>query len=218
MKKKKNIKKITLDFLINSTNDKKFIEKALLHPSHGGKDFQRLEFLGDRALGLIIAQKLYQTYTNDDEGLLAKKYAYLTSGYVCAKIAKNINLQKKIIVSRNLVINESILGDSMEALLGAIYLDTNIKYLQEVILNLWQNEIISSKIVNLDSKTALQEWSQSKGLGLPIYEIFKKEGLAHLPFFEVKVKIKGYKELLGKGNSKQNAELDAAKNFIKINL
>ncbi len=218
MIKRKNSTVITIDNIKKSFLEKKYLEKAFTHPSYGGKDFQRLEFLGDRVLGLIISEELYNKYVDDDEGLLAKRYAYLTSGYFCAKIAKNLTLDKKIIVSKNLEINESILGDSMEALIGAIYLDRGIKHVENIILNLWKSEISYNNLIFTDSKTTLQEWSQSKNLGLPIYEITSKTGLAHMPFFKTKVNIKNYKSVLGKGNSKQNAELDAANNFMINNL
>ena len=178
-------------------------------------NFQRLEFLGDRVLGLVLAYKLYTKYTDYDEGKMAKFYAYLTSGKVLAKIAKEIILDKYL--GRNGIknITDNVLADFLEAILGAFFLDNGYAKTTKLILEIYNNEVEKDNNGWGDYKSVLQEWSQGNEFGLPIYNLVDKQGPDHDPFFFVEVSVIKLNTVLGKGKSIQQAEQNAAKNFLE---
>ncbi len=191
------------------------LDLAFKHSSVGGKEFQRLEFLGDRIIAATLAAALYKVYPNENEGNLSKRFSYLSSGQVCAEIAKSIKLRDYLMVSRNLRYNDNILGDAIEALIGLVYIHKGSNLASEIILNLWSKKINTEEYSYSDPKTIVQEWSQSLNLGLPKYEILSKVGPDHIPTYKIKLIIKGHKEAIGVGNSKQDAEQIAAEEFLK---
>ncbi len=207
----------TLEKIIgHNFKDKTLIGTALTHSSTGqGKNYERLEFLGDRVLGLIVAQSLYEKFPNEKEGDLAKRLAALVQGSLLAKIAAKINLGAYIQFSEAERIaggadNDHILADVFEAMLGALYIDAGFDVCSEFVTKLFQDDFYTMKKPPQHPKTALQEWMQGAGLSLPVYEIVGQSGPDHAPVFEVKLSIKGYPVVIAEGHSRQEAEKVAA--------
>ena len=200
------------------------LENALTHKS-ANKVFnnEKLEFLGDRVLGLTISTKLYELYPGESEGILDKRFAKLVNRNTCALVAWSTGIKDYIILGDSkkkiTIQDEKILSDCCEALLGAIYLDKGFNYVSKVILKLWENELKKSTQTVLDSKTKLQEHSLKKYKKLPQYKLIDSKGPKHNPLFKISVSIKNSKTCFGLGNSKKQAEQDAASNLLKyINI
>ena len=208
--------------IINYSFKKIFLlERALTHKSFDNViNNEKLEFLGDRVLGLVISQKLLEKYPNEKEGIIDKKLANLVNKKTCSQIAKKINLNKFIFIgSSQKKLDRSankIIGDCLEAIIGAIYLDNGLKSAEKLILRFWEEHILKSTITLIDSKTKLQEFSLKKFKELPKYVFFKKTGPQHRPLFKTEVQIPNSKKVLGIGSSKKNAQQNAASKLLKI--
>ena len=180
---------------------------------------EKLEFLGDRVIGLILSKKLYDLYPNENEGNLDKRFAKLVNRDTCSDIAWSIGLQDFIILGNSkykvTLKDKKILSDLCEALIGAIYIDQDFIVTEKIVLNLWSNNIKKSNITILDSKTKLQEYSLKRFKKLPIYKLISSKGPKHNPTFKMCVSIMGTKQFMGAGKSKQEAELDAAKKLLE---
>ena len=203
-------------------NFKKFslLEKALTHKSFNNKiNNEKLEFLGDRVLGLVISQKLLEKYPEEKEGIIDKKFANLVNKKTCLLIAKKINLKRFILLgSSHKKLERSadkISSDCLEALVGAIYLDSGLKIVEKFILNFWEEYLLKSNVTLIDSKTKLQEFSLKKFKELPKYVFFKKTGPQHKPLFKTEVQIPNSKKIIGVGSSKKNAQQNAAAKLLK---
>ena len=206
----------------------KFKNKSLLVQSLTHKSFnkinnnEKIEFLGDRVLGLVIAKKLLEIYPEEKEGILDKKYASLVNKKTCLEIAKCINLQNYILIfnpkNRSIIIEDKVISDSCEALIGAIYLDRGFNLTEKIILDLWKEKIKESVITQIDAKTKLQEFSLKKYKRLPIYKIISNTGPRHKPIFRVTVKLQSTKLYNGEGKSKKEAEQNAALICLNDNL
>ena len=210
LQKKINVKFKNLDLLTQSLTHKSFDTK---------KNNEKLEFLGDRVLGLIISKKLLETYHDEKEGILDKKFASLVNKKTCLEIAKNINLDNFIRTfnpnNKKIGIEDKIISDSCEALIGAIYLDKGIKIVEKVILNLWKKNITQSVVTQIDAKTKLQELSLKKFKKLPNYKLISNSGPRHKPLFKVGVKLFNTKYYIASGKSKKDAEQNAAIECLK---
>ena len=182
--------------------------------------FERLEFLGDRVLGFVISKRLLEKYPDDREGSLDKKLASLVNRKKCLEVAKSINLDKFIFVGNSkrkiIKIEDKIISDTCESLIGAIYLDKGIDITEKFILNFWKDHILSSDKTYVDSKTKLQEYSLKKFKSLPVYKFISNTGLKHKPKFKISVKLKNTKFYEGIGDSKKKAEQNAAEMLLKI--
>ena len=199
----------------------KLLEKALTHKSYdNNNNNEKLEFLGDRVLGLVISQKLLEKYPEEKEGIIDKKFANLVNKKTCAQIAKKINLKKYILLgSSHKKLERStdkIIGDCLEAIVGAMYLDNGLKSSEKFILNFWEEYLLKSTVTQIDSKTKLQEFSLKKFKKLPKYIFFKKTGPQHRPVFKTEVQIPDSKKIIGTGSSKKNAQQNAAFKLLKI--
>ena len=203
-------KKLKLKF-----NNTKILIKSLTHKSYDSKNNnEKVEFLGDRVLGLIIAKKLLEIYPEENEGILDKKFASLVNKKKCLLIAKNIELEKYILVfnprNKKIIIEDKVVADCLEALIGAIYLDKGINYTEKFVLNLWSEHINASIITEIDAKTKLQEYSLKVYKSLPTYKLISNTGPRHKPLFKVAVKLEDTKFFSAQGNSKKDAEQNAA--------
>ena len=203
-------KKIKIEF-----KDKKLLIKSLTHKSYNKENNnEKLEFLGDRVLGLIIAKKLLEIYPDDKEGILDKKFASLVNKNTCLEIAKKINLEKYILTleakKKNKKIEDKVVADSCEALIGSIYLDKGFNIVEKFILDLWSKNIKNSVITPIDAKTKLQELSLKRFKKLPIYKLISSSGPKHKPLFKVSVKLVDTKFYTAEGKSKKDAEQNAA--------
>ena len=193
----------------------KILIKSLTHKSFDSiNNNEKIEFLGDRVLGLIIAKKLLELYPEEKEGVLDKKFASLVNKKKCLEIAKKIELEKYILVlnpkNKKIEIEDKIVADCLEALIGAIYLDKGLNFTEKFILNLWSEHITASVVTQIDAKTKLQEYSLKIFKVLPIYKLISNTGPRHKPLFKVAVKLKNTKFFTAEGTSKKDAEQNAA--------
>ena len=212
-------KKLKVNF-----KNKDLLIKSLIHKSFDSKNNnEKLEFLGDRILGFIIAKKLLQLYPTDKEGTLDKKLASLVNKKMCLLVCKSFELERYVKTSssnkKNFKIENKIISDACEAIIGAVFLDQGIKVAERFILDLWAEHIDNTTQTKIDSKTRLQEYSLKKFKKLPIYKLIENSGPRHKPTFKIEVKIKNTKSTTGKGYSKKDAEQNAATELLKnINL
>ena len=203
-------KKIKVTF-----RNKNLLATSLTHKSYDRENNnEKIEFLGDRVLGLVIAKKLLEIYPNEKEGILDKKFASLVNKKTCLQIAKKIELHKYILTYnvKNIkkTIEDKVLADSCEALIGSVYLDKGFQASEKMILNLWSENIKKSVITEIDAKTKLQEYSLKKFKKLPIYKLISNTGPRHKPLFKVGVKLSNTKLYTSEGKSKKDAEQNAA--------
>ena len=208
-------KKIKINF-----SNKELLIQSLTHKSFDKENNnEKVEFLGDRVLGLVIAKKLLEIYPNEKEGILDKKFASLVNKRTCLEISRKLQLQKYILTltSKNdkKIIEDKILADSCEALIGSIYLDKGYNVVEKTILSLWSDHIKQSVITQVDAKTKLQEFSLKKFKKLPIYKIVSNTGPRHKPLFKVGVKLMNTKFYFSDGKSKKDAEQNAATKCLK---
>lgn len=197
------------------------LAEALTHPSASTAkqaNYQRLEFLGDRVLGLVVATMLIERFPGESEGDLAKRHARLVSREMAAKAAAMLDLGPVIKFSKGEADaggaeSASALGDAMESVLGAIYRDGGFEPAMALVRSLWEPMLAENAAPPMDAKTALQEWSQSKGLGLPVYQLVSTGGPAHEPSFTILASVGGHKAG-GSGGSKRAAEQAAAKALL----
>jgi len=207
-------------FLKVNFKNKLLIKSALTHKSANQKNNnEKLEFLGDRVLGLVLSRKLFDLYPNETEGVLDKRFAILVKKKTCCEIALNLGLQNLIITGniKNKVTkkDEKILSDCCEAVLGAIFIDRGFEAVQKFILKAWKKKIEESVITVLDSKTKLQEYALKKFKKLPIYRLINSTGPKHSPTYKISVSITGSKLFVGSGHSKQEAEQSGAGRLLK---
>ena len=195
-----------------------YLNKSITHKSYNSlENYEKLEFLGDRILGFVISKKLIELYPNQKEGVLDKKLASLVNKNQCLEVAKNIGLEKFILVGNknsNSKVENKILSDCIEAIIGAIYYDKGFEITEKFILNNWKNFINLSELTIIDSKTELQEYSLKKFKSLPIYKFESSSGPKHKPIFKISVKLKNSKKFEGFGDSKKDAEQKAAKKLL----
>ncbi len=206
-------KKVGINF-----HNQKLLTKCFTHKSYNPIDNnEKLEFLGDRVLGLIISQNLLKFFPNDKEGDLDKKLASLVNKNQCAKIAKDIDLQDYILIKNsknNTNIENKVLSDCLESVIGCIYLDQGLDIAEKFIIKNWRKYLNKSLITERDSKTRLQEYSLKHYKLLPIYKLIDNKGPRHKPLIKVSVKIKDSKNITATGNSKKEAEQKAAKKLL----
>ena len=200
--------------------NKKLLTLALVHKSFDLlNNNEKLEFLGDRVLGLVLSKKLFNLYPFESEGSLDKKFASLVNKKICLKISKTLELEKFLILGnaykKKLKIEDKILADACEALIGAVYLDSGFNIVENFILRFWNDEIKKTVKIEIDPKTKLQEYSLKYFKKLPIYKVLFCEGPRHKPFYKVSVKIHDSKYFYGTANSIKIAEHNAARKIIK---
>tara|TARA_B100000989_G_scaffold284186_1_gene250751 strand:- start:83 stop:748 length:666 start_codon:yes stop_codon:yes gene_type:complete len=216
----KNLSKFQKKIGINFHNQKLLV-KSFTHKSYNPvENNEKLEFLGDRVLGLIISQNLLKFFPNDEEGDLDKKLASLVNKKQCAVIAKDINLEEYILIknSNNKTnIENKVLSDCLESVIGCIYLDQGLEITEKFIIKNWRKYLNKSLITQRDSKTKLQEYSLKTYKLLPVYKLLDNKGPRHKPLIKVSVKIKNSKNITATGSSKKEAEQKAA-NKLLINL
>ena len=195
--------------------------QSLTHKSNNPlNNNEKLEFLGDRVLGLIISKKLIDDYPNENEGIIDKKFANLVNKKTCSVVAEKLNIKSYMCISAShKSINRSsdkITSDCLEAIIGAVYLDAGLKMAEKVIIKLWKNFLENSILPIIDAKTQIQEYSLKKYKKLPKYTFYKSSGPQHKPTFKVNIEIPNSKKILGVGSSKKNAQQNAAEKLIKI--
>ena len=202
--------------------DAALLNRALTHSSAGPSQSnnERLEFLGDRVLGLAVAELLHEKFSTDDEGNLAKRFNNLVRKDACAEVARAVDLGTYLILgsgedSREGRSKTSILADACEALLGAIFIDQGFLIARDFIYREWASLLANSDANSRDPKSTLQEWAQGRNLALPCYKLVSRAGPDHAPEFTVEVSIDGVESGCGKGTSKRSAE-QAAAQFVLV--
>lgn len=202
--------------------DRDLADLALTHPSmEGGAHYQRLEFLGDRVLGLVIARWLYQAFPDEQEGKLNRRFAALVRRETLARIAADIGVGSLIRMAGPSTggaaegLTEAVLADVCEAVIGAIYLDGGLDPVESFIRKQWRSALEAGPSAYRDAKTALQEWAQGRGLGLPVYRQLGRTGPDHAPRFEIEAGIDGAGQACGTGATKREAEQAAAERLLE---
>lgn len=196
------------------------LRTALTHSSLGGQEnYERLEFLGDRVLGLVIATLLFEKFPDEKEGDMAKRLASLVQGKTLAELSARLFLGDYIFFSSAEAAaggakNDHILADVFESMLGALYIDGGYEYCANLIQEHWKDTLYTMREPPQHPKTSVQEWAQGKGLPLPNYEISSQSGPDHAPVFEVRLRVKGYLEITAQGRSRADAEKEAATIFM----
>jgi ribonuclease-3 len=197
------------------------LKQALTHSSKNGDlNNERLEFLGDRVLNLVMAQALYERFPKEAEGAMAKRHSALVQGRMLAVVGTTLGLGDYLILSESErhsggAENENILSDGMEALLGAVFLDGGLEPARQIILTLWGDNIDNLTEAHQDPKTELQEWVQARGLPLPEYEIVDKTGPDHAPLFVIEIRVQGYEPIRAEGPSRRQGEKTAAGRMLR---
>lgn len=204
-----------------SFKNKSLLKHSLMHKSFDSiNNNEKLEFLGDRVLGLIISKKLIEIFPNEKEGIIDKKFANLVNKKTCLLISEEIDLKKFMFLGNShkgdLRSSNKIMGDCLEAIIGAIYLDQGFKGAEKFVLKFWNKYLENSNITLIDSKTKLQEYSLKKFKELPKYISQKKSGPHHQPVFKTLVQIPGSKKVSGTGTSIKKAQQNAATKLIKL--
>jgi ribonuclease III len=204
-----------------TVSDTQLIDRALTHASHGAharsKDYERLEFLGDRVLALVAAEELYRRFPDIGEGDLSRRLNLLVRQESCTEVAQNLGLGDYIrwgTRTNNIATNPRVLADACESLLAAIYLDGGLEQARQFILRHWHDLFERAAAVGKDAKTALQEWALAKALPVPVYYEEARSGPDHLPVFVMMVEVEGYEPAAGEGPSKRAAEQAAAQSLL----
>lgn len=206
------------DVLDHAFGHPDLLRRAITHASAEPRSwnaYERLEFLGDRVLALVVAEQLLDRFPHEREGSIAKRHVSLVRREALAEVARNIELGRYLIVSRGedeagSRESEAILSDAMEAVIGALYLDGGLAVVQRFILRHWNPLLEQDLRPPQDAKTELQEWAQGRRLPLPVYKVVQQTGPAHAPEFTVEVQVEGQQRMHAVGKSKRVAEQLAA--------
>jgi ribonuclease III len=198
------------------------LDEALTHvsaPQSGGQSYQRLEFLGDRVLGLAIAETLHRTFPDAPEGELSRRLAELVRRESCAEVAMTWDVGAYLKLGAGEAHsgarrNQTILADVCEAIIGAVFLDGGYEAAKELVERSFQDLLAAPRRPLRDPKSALQEWAQGRGLPPPTYTIVEQKGPDHAPKFRVMVKVKGAEGEFGFGTSRRVAEQAAARSLL----
>lgn len=198
--------------------DAERLQRALTHASARGSegaDYERFEFLGDRVLGLVVADMLFHTFPGADEGELSRRLNALVNAETCAEIAEEIGLHEFVLAGKELKAltgrkRTNLRADVMEALIAAVYLDGGMEAARRMILAHWEKRAENVLAARRDAKTGLQEWAHQKSGIAPVYEVESRKGPDHDPEFTVMVRVDGYEPARGLGRSKREAEQAAA--------
>jgi len=205
--------------------DRKLLERALTHASVRSNsasrlDNERLEFLGDRVLGLAVAEMLHHSLPDHSEGELARYFNRLVRGAACAAVGREADIGKHLILSDSEAESggrdkDTILANAVEALLGAVFVEGGFDAGRDAVKRLWGERFDLSPSVIVDPKSALQEWAQGQGLPLPRYAEVSREGPDHAPRFIAEARLKGHEPATGEGTSKRQAEQAAAAELLR---
>ena len=212
-----------LDFirqtLGHEPNDMAMFELALTHASAGGENYERLEFLGDRVLGMVIARSLYERYPKEPEGKLSRRYNALVARETCAEIGRELGVPTLVRLGKQAREDragqsENVVGDVVESLIGALLLDGGLGVAEKFILQAWGGYLDEQVRAPEHPKSALQELAAARGLRAPVYEVVSRTGAHHAPLFTIRVSVATLGEATAEGSSKQDAETAAAEALL----
>ena len=202
-------------------HDEALLKRALTHAgANSAHSNERLEFLGDRVLALVVSENLYRLYPGEDEGALTRRVHALVRWEACARIAEEIGLWDHLILTRSEAAGGRargpIIGSACEAVIAALYLDGGMDAARAFIERLWQPMFADPGADTRDAKTLLQEWAQARGPAAPVYTLKTQTGPDHAPRFVVEAKVAGFEPITGEGGSKRQAEQDAAAKLLAV--
>ena len=203
------------DQLGHSTRNLDLFERALTHSSVGGDSYERLEFLGDRVLGVVIARALYDRHPGEPEGSLSKRYNALVARETCAEVGRELGIPAQLRLGKQArgdgaSQSDNVVGDAVEALIGALLLDGGMSEAERFILARWEPYLAGQGLAPQHPKSGLQELAAARGRKPPVYEIVSRTGAHHSPKFTVRVSVGSLGEATAEGSSKQEAETAAA--------
>lgn len=195
-------------------------ELALTHKSVGGsEDYERLEFLGDRVLGQVIARALYERHPEEPEGYLSRRYNVLVARETCADVGRELGIPALVRLGKqaredHATQSDNVLGDVVEALIGALLLDGGMDVASRFVLDIWDPHLTEQRRAPQHPKSALQELAAARDLKTPLYEVVSRTGAHHAPKFTIRVSVPGLGEATAEGSSKQDAETAAAAELL----
>ena len=209
------VREFLRDVLGHGPNDLGLFERALTHSSVGKDSYERLEFLGDRVIGLAMARWLYERFANEPEGKLSRRYNVLVSRETCGEIGRELGLPALINLGKQAREDganwsDNVVGDVVESLMGALFLDAGLEKAEAFIRKTWAPYVESQGKAPKHPKSALQELAAARNWSTPEYEVERKSGAHHAPRFTVRVSIRNIGEATAEGSSKQEAETAAA--------
>jgi ribonuclease-3 len=195
-------------------------ERALTHSSYGGEQYERLEFLGDRVLGLAVARWLYELFPDEPEGQLSKRLNALVARDVCAEVARELEIGPRVRLGKQAredgaADSDNVIGDVVEALIGALFLDAGLESAETFVRRAWGERVSVRDKAPQHPKSALQEWAAAQERKPPAYRLAERSGPQHAPTFVVEVEIKGVGSATAEGASKQEAETAAAAKLLE---
>jgi ribonuclease-3 len=199
--------------------DLALFERALTHSSRGEENYERLEFLGDRVLGLVIADWLYALFPGEPEGKLSRRLNVLVARTTCAEVARDLGLAEHMRLGKQArddgaLESDNVLGDMVESLIGALWLEAGFDTAKKFIRSAWGDRVDGRDSAPQHPKSSLQEWAAANNRRPPAYEVTGRSGPQHAPTFVVKVAIKGVGEAEAEGLTKQDAETAAAQALL----
>jgi ribonuclease-3 len=199
--------------------DMKLFELALTHSSVGGGSYERLEFLGDRVLGQVIARALYDRHPDEPEGYLSRRYNVLVARETCADVGRELGIPALVRLGKQAredgaSQSENVVGDVVESLIGALLIDGGFEAAERFILATWDAHLTEQRKAPEHPKSALQELAAAKGCKAPVYEVVAQTGSHHAPQFTIRVSVPRLGEATAEGTSKQEAETAAAAELL----
>jgi ribonuclease-3 len=215
----RNIAHFCAETLGHKPKDLSLFELALTHSSVGADSYERLEFLGDRVLGMVIARALYERYPQEPEGKLSRRYNVLVARETCAEIGRELGLPALIRLGKqaredHASQSENVVGDVVEALIGALLLDGGLEAAERFVLKTWGPYLEGQVRAPEHPKSALQELAAARGFKAPVYEVVARTGAHHAPRFTIRVSVPRLGEASADGSSKQEAETAAAEALL----
>ncbi len=200
--------------------DARLFERALSHSSAGPESYERLEFLGDRVLGLVVARWLYERFPKEPEGQMSRRYNALVARETCAEIGRGLGIDRLVKLGKQAredgaAMSDNVIGDVVESLLGALLIDAGLEPCERFIRSAWAPYLDQQKKAPQHPKSALQELAAARGLAAPGYDLVARTGAHHAPVFRVKVSVRAAGEAEAEGASKQEAETAAAAALLK---
>ena len=206
--------------LRHEPKDLRLFELALTHASSGKENYERLEFLGDRVLGHVIARALYDRHPDEPEGYLSRRYNVLVARETCAEIGRELGVPSLVKLGKQAredgaSQSENVVGDVVEALIGALLIDGGVTVAEDFVRRTWEPQLAEQRKAPKHPKSALQELAAARDCKPPVYEVVGRTGAHHQPKFTIRVSVPGIGEATAEGTSKQEAETDAAEALLK---
>src|SRR3954451_22011533 len=215
-----DVRKFVREKLGHEPKDLHLFELALTHSSVGGDSYERLEFLGDRVLGQVMARALYERHPSEPEGYLSRRYNVLVARETCAEVGREIGVPKLVRLGKQAredgaSQSENVVGDVVEALIGALVIDGGLDAAERFIARVWGPHLDQQRKAPKHPKPALQELAAARDRKAPVYEFVSRTGAHHQPKFTIRVSVPGLGEATAEGTSKQEAETEAAEALLK---